>query len=116
MVSFDIEACLEAWAHRYGLQWQSEDKDGHTLRMTDVVDDAGNGYGVRIGPPAMDGNIEIEYWRKSLDLEPRRRIRCALETLEERLEGVYSEIEDWIEAEGERRSLPRGLQAGLDAG
>lgn len=116
MVSIDIDACLEAWASRYGLQWQREEKDGHTLRMTDVVDDAGNGYGVRIGALAIDGSVEIEYWRKTTALEPRRRIRCPQETLETRLEGVYSEIEDWIEADGERRSLPAGFQTGSGAG
>jgi hypothetical protein len=97
-----IDPILAEWAKDHGLHIFTQYKD-EEVRAIDVVDDAGNIYGVYVAPPDQDGKIKVNASGRGKKAPSASRT-ATVANLSQVLEATYQEIEDWIHSRGNTRT------------
>lgn len=102
----DLDPILKKAADSHKL-WASGDfeYDGNLIRSRalDLADDSGDMYELRFS--LKEERIGIDYWEKKVASKRKNYIVCQLESLEEKIEEIYYEIEEWIREKGHTRTL-----------
>lgn len=96
----DIDPILNAWAKRHGLYMHTEYKDDE-VRDTDIIDDAGNPYGLYVSEPDGNGDMQVSYAGNGHEAIT---IDATLDNLDTILEKAYSDILRWITDSGNTRT------------
>jgi hypothetical protein len=71
------------------------------VRDTDIIDDAGNSYGIYISEPDARGVVQVTY---SADGHKAVTIKTTINELDSKLEQAYSAVLAWITDSGNTRT------------
>ena len=100
-----IDPVLSTWAKTHGLFVATRFKD-EEVRSVQIVDDAGDSYGLWVDVPQGNGLVTVSVTEHS---KPKSKIRrqtfiTSLGDLGETLESAYAIAESWIRERGHTRT------------
>jgi len=100
-----IDAVLVPWAKSHGLFVATQFKD-EEVRSIQIVDDAGDSYGLWVDVPHEDGSVSVSVAEHGA---PSRKIRRQTFTtkvaeLNQTLESAYAVAESWMRERGHTRT------------
>jgi predicted RNA-binding protein len=97
----EIDKILLPWLKKYGLHVYTKYRDDE-VRAIDVVDDAGEVYGMSVSP--LDESGKCIVYAGSRRLKSGKSLESSLSDLENNLDNAYAQIEEWIRNAGHTRT------------